>query len=868
MRLVRDLVHAGRLLDGRGAGLIPVVSGADELLERQPLLDRLDGWLAEASTGRGRIVVIGGEAGAGKSTLVAAFAARCPAGVEVRTGGCDPIGTPQPLGPVLDLVPDGGPVADALTTGRPPGEVFPLVLTQLRAAARPVVLVIEDVHWADGATLDLLRYLARRTGELPVLVLATYRDDETGPGHPLRVLLGDLAATPTVRRLQVPHLSEAAVVSIADAHGLDGAALYRTTGGNAFFVSEVVASAPAPIPDTVRDAVLARAARLDADARAMLDVVSVVPARAERRLLVAVAGARLPGLDAALAAGVLVGDGDGVRFRHELARLAIDSALPLGRRTALHRTLVDVLRATPEAEPARIVHHAQAADDDAAVLEFGAIAAARAAALGAHREAARHYAAMLARADGMTAAQRADLLERRSYECYLTDDLPAAAAAREQALAFRRADGDALRIGDDLRWLSRLYWFLTRKQDADAAAYAAVEVLEGQPPGRELAMAWSNVAQLAMLANDLATAVDYGGRAIELAEHLHDAEVLSHALNNEGTARWQAGEREGQALLERSLALALEHNLEEHVARAYTNLLANAVEDGDVAAARRYADEGERYCTEHDLDSWLLYMTGWRARLALDTDDWTSAAALASEVVASPDAAPVSRIPALTTLGLVRARRGDPDVAPVLDEAWALARRSGEVQRIVPVAAARAEAAWLAGGTSAPLELAEARAAVTGSERRGAHDELAVWARRFGEDVPAANVPTPSRYVAAVDVLDGSDVDAIRRAADTLRSLDAAPALNRASARLRALGVAGVRPSRPSTAANPMGLTEREVEVCGLVAAGLSNADIAGRLVLSQRTVDHHVSAVLRKLGVAGRAEAARVAGELGITAG
>jgi DNA-binding CsgD family transcriptional regulator/tetratricopeptide (TPR) repeat protein len=845
------------------------VSGADGLLERQAQLARLADWFAEVGAGSGRIVLIGGEAGAGKSTLVAGFVATCAPTVDVRAGGCDPIATPQPLGPVLDLVPPDDPVAEALVAGRPPGEVFPLVLAQLRAANRPVVLVVEDAHWADEATLDLLRYLARRTSGVPVLILVTYRDDETGPGHPLRVLLGDLASTRTVRRLHVPQLSEEAVHRIAEENGLDGGALYRTTGGNAFFVSEVVASGPGQIPDTVRDAVLARAARLDPEARAILDVVSVIPTRAERRLLAEVVGPDLAGLDACLAAGVLVDDGDSVRFRHELARLAVDGAVPLGRRTALHRQLLDVLRTTPSADPARIVHHAHAADDDAAVLEFGALAAARAAALGAHREAARHYAAMLARAGGMRAAERAELLERRSYECYLTDDLHAAADAREEALALRRADGDLLRTGDDLRWLSRLYWFLTRKQDADAAAYEAVDVLESLPAGRELAMAWSNVAQLAMLANDVATAVDYGMRAIEVAERLGDVEVHCHALNNVGTARWQAGDREGQQLLERSLALALEHNLEEHVARAYTNLLADSVQAGDVEAARRFAEEGARYCTERDLDSWRLYMTGWRARLALDTDDWTTAAHLASEVVGNPRVAPVSRIQALTTLGLVRARRGDPDAAPVLDEAWALARRSGEVQRLVPVAVARAEAAWLAGATSAPPELADAQAAIAGSDFPDAGRMLAVWVHHFGGEVPADPPPTPSRYDSALSVLHGpgsSDVEAIRRAADTLRSLDAGPALARVSARLRELGAAGVRPVRASTSANPMGLTDREVEVCAMVTEGLSNADIASRLVVSQRTVDHHVSAVLRKLGVSSRAEAARMAGRLGVT--
>jgi DNA-binding CsgD family transcriptional regulator len=869
-----------------------------QLLERESALDTLGGWLAEARAGRGRLVLVGGEAGVGKTTLVNEFALRQRPVARVLWGACDPLTTPRPLGPLADMAPALGGRLDQLLRDEAPREVlFPALLGRLRDSRVATVLVIEDVHWADEATLDLLRFLARRLGASPTLLVVTYRDDELGLQHPVRLLAGDLTSSALVRRLGLEPLSRQAVAMLAGPHRLDPGALYERTGGNPFFVTEVLAAGDAAIPATVADAVLARAARLTPAARQVLDAAAVVAPPVETWLLVEAAGAAPAQVDECVAAGMLQEQaGGGVGFRHELARLAVEQALGPGRRADLHGRALAALLTRPGAapDPARLAHHADGAGDGLAVLAHAPVAARRAAALGAHREAAAQYARALRFADGLAQAARAELLERHSYECYLTDQLDQATASRERALGCWRALRDRRKQGDTLRWLSRLAWFEGRNADAERAGREAVGVLEGLAPGPELAMAYSNLSQLRMLAGNTDEAVAWGNRAIELAERLGQTEILIHALNNVGTAEWSASRPAGRPTLERSLALALAHGLEEQVARAYTNLAWQASEQRDYPLAAHYHDEGIRYCTEHDLDTWRLYMLVSQARFDFEQGRWTEASRTAEAVLRDPRTAPVSRINALAVLGRVRARRGDPGVWPPLDEALALASATGELQRLGPVAVARAEAAWLAGEPAAARALVEDALdlAERTKTRAWLAGELAFWLWRLGgpDRLPAGGLPDGAAepfplqlagdlaaaadrwrvlgcpYEAAAALADSDQESQLRAALTELERLGARPLAALVARRLRELGVRGLaRGPRPATRANPANLTAREAEVLALVAEGLRNADIARRLFVSPKTVDHHVSAILAKLGVRTRGEAARAAARLGI---
>ncbi|HEY3191259.1 MAG TPA: AAA family ATPase, partial [Solirubrobacterales bacterium] len=269
---------------------VGAVGEREALLERSEHLSALDAALNEViAKSKGRLVLIGGEAGVGKTSLLREFCDRSPDSVRVLWGACEALLTPGPLGPLFDVAEvTRGELEELVSTGARPHEVTSALLREL-GSRRATVLVLEDLHWADEATLDVVQLLGRKVETISTLVLASYRDDELDGGHPLRVVLGELATARAVTRLDLSPLSADAVGLLAAPHGVDAEDLYRRTGGNPFFVTEALAAEAQELPRTVRDAVLARARRLNPAARTLLDAVAVAPPQAPMWLLEACA---------------------------------------------------------------------------------------------------------------------------------------------------------------------------------------------------------------------------------------------------------------------------------------------------------------------------------------------------------------------------------------------------------------------------------------------------------------------------------------------------------------------------------------------------------------------------------------------------
>ena len=384
----------------------------------------------------------------------------------------------------------------------------------------------------------------------------------------------------------------AAVQKLAAERGIEPTELYGRTRGNPFFIKEVLAAAVhgGVVPNTVRDAVLARAARLDAAARRLLDAVAIVPPRAEMWLLEAMADDELASLESCLASGMLEVDEGAVGFRHEIARAAIEDALPPHVKVALHRRALSALTTAAGRRPdaARLAHHAEAAGDGEAVVRHARLAGEQAAAMRAHREAAAQFARALRYGAGLPADQRANLFESDSYECYLTDQIEKAIAARREAVRLRHELHDPLRAGDGHRWLSLLAWMAGDNLVAQAEARRAVELLEREPAGPQLAMAYSNLAVTRLFAYDISGTLELGARAIYLADRLGELRALTDALITVGTAELMAGSPSAGTRLEGALELALEAGLEEHVVRARTNLGLTALAVRDYELADRH----------------------------------------------------------------------------------------------------------------------------------------------------------------------------------------------------------------------------------------------------------------------------------------
>jgi DNA-binding CsgD family transcriptional regulator len=873
-------------------GVGAALAGRPRVLEREHEIAALATAIQEAAAGAGSVVLAFGEAGIGKSSLVGAVPGVLPPQGRLLVGYCDDLATPRTLGPFRDLIGSVGvELAGALRAGGDRDRVLDALHAELSSTGSPTVLAVEDVHWADEATLDALCYLVRRIAGLPAVLLLTYRDDDLGVAHPLQRVLGEAArGAAQVRRLPLARLSQAAVWQLAAASRLDPHDVYVVTGGNPFFVIEVLASGDTgDVPPTIVDAVLARARSLDANTQKALEQLAVVPSAVDRWLLDSLLPDGVAGVVAAEQRGLLDVAPNRVDFRHELIRRAIADSLPGARSVELNRRVLEALAEREGSDLSRIVHHAARAGDVDAIIRYGPQAAADASRAGSHREAAAHLRLVLEHRQRFEPGERAMLLGRYAIECYTVGDMLSALAAQQDAVDLRRTLDDPRALGVDLRWLSRLCWTAGEPDRMDESADEAVAVLETAGDDRLLALALSNKSQLHMLAHRNQESIRVGERALTLARAVGDPAILSQALNNVGTARWHLGDREGHAMLTESLRVAQAAGAIEDVCRAYANLTWALLQDLRLDEASRYFAAAIELAEDSEHLAYLYHFYANRAALGLATGDWDQAVSDAEFALNSqPPPRAQTRCPALGVLARIMIRRGQFGGERLLSEAWEFAERTRELQHTSPLAVIAAEAAWLRGDRAAMAPLLEpVYADVCRIGAVTLRAELEHWLIKAGHQVTPAASGHPyalqaagrwreaaaawreagCRYEHAAALTESPDPEDLLAALAELDALGAEPLARHVRRRLRDLGVPRV-PRGPvaTTRGNPAGLTDRQLQVARLLAEGLTNAAIAYRLMLSVRTVDNHVAAVLDKLGVRNRRDITARIADLGLS--
>lgn len=862
------------------------------LIEREDAIEKLSEMVEKINDGRGQIALVSGEAGIGKTSLLEEIKRIFNAQYKIFWGGCDPFFTPRPFGPLYDFAPNfSAKILNLLENGASPSTIYSAIHETLEKAQQPIILIFEDVHWADYATLDLFKFLGRRISFLKCLLVISFRNDAVNDREALRQMIDMLPSAHTTRIVIEP-LSLEGVTQLAAGTEHDISKLHEITTGNPFFITELLATKDKigkSLPASVQDAINARLNRLTHLERDFLETISLVPNAISPELIDILFG--IIGDTYAMscvARNLLSVDNKGVfRFRHELARLATLARVSISKQKEIHVKLIEALEQCHNYDDiAHLVHHAAGAQDGERVLKYAPLAAKNAAELGAHQEAASYLGTALRFIDQASTEQAAQLYEDWAYEAGLSMQInDEVIEARRHAVTLWRALDRKDKVGENLHWLSRLHWYRGEAAEANRLTNNAIQVLESIPASSGRAMAYSLKSQFNMLNNRMDEAVKWGNLALELEQQHPDTEVRIHALNNIGSAMVFGGNEEGEALLLESLNLALKNGYHEHAARVYTNMSDYCVEYKKLDMADKFVAEGIEFDTQHDLDSWTYYLIGILGNLRMEQSRLREAETITSGVLGLDKLTLLMKQPAQTVLANVQLRLGEPEYEKNLQKSIENAFAIDELQYIIPARLCAVEAAWMHNNEDVAYEqlkfLTEIEDGETGQWRQG---EIMLWIDRFGFDLPFnTSLPLPSPiklelegkyskaadqwlalhipYNAAISLMQSEDNDAAEaliRAYQIFETIEATTCLSMIRSRAKSLGLLSKLPRLRRgpykiTRQHPARLTKKEQEILKYITEGDSNREISIKLSRSQRTIENHVSSILGKLNVENR---------------
>lgn len=851
-------------------------SGGAALVERTEQMAALQRCRDDAVSGTGRFVLVRGEAGIGKTALVQTFVAQLPDASRVVQSRCEDLSTPSPFAPLREARSTlGASLGRLLDSDAPRVKVATTVLDEMSSGGFQVWLV-EDLQWADDATLDLVGYLARRIDRTSALVIATYREEER-PRSALSFVLGDLATASSVRHIQIPPLSAHGVATLAEGRHPDPVELHRLTDGNPFYVTEVLAGTSDSVPVSVRDAIRSRLSRLDERASRALQAAAILGTSSEPWLLAAVSGEDLQGIDDCLTAGLVRSESGRIEFRHELTRVTVLEDLPMFRGIGLHRRALEALRQAGASDDARLAYHAEGAADGAGVLRHGGAAASRSLAMYAHGDAAQQLRRCLRFAPARVDEARLDLLEKLGHALFMTGELEDADAMQSDAVDASRAIGDLTRLGRNTRRLARHRLFSRGAGEALPLALDALGLLKPLGPTRELALTYSAIGHIHMVAQRMDEVAKWSRKALELGRRLEDDEVMAYALTDLGSAELLSGRPAGRNKLVEALDIAKKARLTEHIDRALINLSETSLHNRELDRAAGWLVETAEFNAASQINLCDLHWM-W-AGVDFERGRWDQAVQSAETCLGRQKPTRGEKARAAIVLAAIAARRGAENAPAMVSAAEALASQGATPDLHIrwPLTALHAEAAWLAGDMAGIVdEVSMVYQHAIEVCDPWAIGDLGRWLWRAGVRVkihPRAATPYALEvrgewhaamlewqklgvpYEAALCLADSTEPADMRAAHAELLALGATAAARRVGQAMRGLGAVAPRGPRQTTRDHPAGLTIREAEIAALAADGLTNREIADRLVLTEKTVGHHVSAVLGKLGVRRRAD-------------
>lgn len=890
------------------------------LMEREDVITQFKQGAAAVARS-GKVILLNGEAGIGKTSILEHIRIELKNEYTFLWSGCDPLLTPQPYAPFKDIAEQLSPTLLPLfESGSSPSKINNALYKALELRTSPCIFIIEDIHWADNATLDLLKFIVRRISFIPCLLCVSYRSDELANNPSLSSMLSLIPSAHVIRAALSP-LSLSAVEQLTKNTKHDPQKLHEVSAGNPFFVSELLNSddiSNENIPVSVRDSVNARVANLAEHERAFLSTLSLIPYAFRLELIEYLFGDGANNIVMKCESRKLLQcnvKGD-YRFRHELTRLAIQSTLSMHVKKTEHARILDALiNLGLSNNLAWAVHHAQGARDAQLVLKYASQAAKYSADLGAHKEAASYYDKALTFVEHADAELAAILHEQWAYEVGLTMRMDQSVVdARRHAISIWRALNRQDKVAENLRWLSRLHWYRGEAERAEHFANEAIKHFESIAASSELAMAYSMRSQLDMLNDRNNDAIMWGNKALELEKTFPNPAVRAHALNNIGSALLLHGNESGKHYLEQSLEVAQANGLHEDVARVYTNYSDYCVRFKKLEQAETLITKGIQYDVAHDLDSWTYYLVGIQAQLRQEQGRLVDAQTIAAGVQDLDNQTMLMKLPALIVLSKVNSRLGCEDASVQLTKALEHAISIDEYQYTVQAHLNFIEHFWLTEKSLKPaLSRAEPhftylQALPSGALNTWQIGELQVWYCRFGIAIPyceeddiaqpwrlelngqldkayqkwlALNMP----FNAAMCLLQSqgrpegpsqinNQAQNLQKAYSEFEALHAQGAIKRLLNIAKQNGV-NIHINKPrrgpyaKTKQHPLGLTAKEQQVLSLLVKGSSNADIAAHLSRSTRTIENHVASILQKLNATNRMDAIlRVQNEPWLSAG